>query len=89
MPAPIGRTPTGAAGISPAHRAARPLRHRSSGGAAGAGANFNVVPGAAWFSLDRRFNPDEDLDEDEEFDSEDDEDEDLDDELILDEEEEE
>ena len=33
------------------------------GGAAGAGANFNVVPGSAWFSADRRFNPDEDLDE--------------------------
>jgi acetylornithine deacetylase/succinyl-diaminopimelate desuccinylase-like protein len=32
------------------------------GGQAGAGANFNVVPGAAWFSVDRRFNPDEDLD---------------------------
>jgi succinyl-diaminopimelate desuccinylase len=32
------------------------------GGAAGAGANFNVVPGSAWFSLDRRFNPDEQLD---------------------------
>jgi len=31
------------------------------GGQAGAGANFNVVPGSAWFSLDRRFNPDEDL----------------------------
>ena len=31
------------------------------GGAAGAGANFNVVPGAAWFSVDRRFNPEEDL----------------------------
>jgi acetylornithine deacetylase/succinyl-diaminopimelate desuccinylase-like protein len=31
------------------------------GGAAGAGANFNVVPGSAWFSVDRRFNPDEDL----------------------------
>ena len=31
------------------------------GGAAGAGANFNVVPGSAWFSIDRRFNPDEDL----------------------------
>ena len=27
------------------------------GGAAGAGANFNVVPGSAWFSVDRRFNP--------------------------------
>ena len=33
------------------------------GGQAGAGAGFNVVPGSAWFSLDRRFNPDEDLDE--------------------------
>jgi succinyl-diaminopimelate desuccinylase len=33
------------------------------GGAAGAGANFNVVPGAAWFSVDRRFNPEEDLDD--------------------------
>jgi acetylornithine deacetylase/succinyl-diaminopimelate desuccinylase-like protein len=33
------------------------------GGAAGSGANFNVVPGAAWFSVDRRFNPEEELDE--------------------------
>ena len=33
------------------------------GGAAGAGANFNVVPGRAWFSVDRRFNPEEDLEE--------------------------
>jgi acetylornithine deacetylase/succinyl-diaminopimelate desuccinylase-like protein len=33
------------------------------GGSASSGANFNVVPGAAWFSLDRRFNPEEDLDE--------------------------
>ena len=33
------------------------------GGAAGAGANFNVVPGSAWFSVDRRFNPEEDLEE--------------------------
>ncbi len=33
------------------------------GGAAGSGSNFNVVPGAAWFSVDRRFNPDEQLDE--------------------------
>jgi succinyl-diaminopimelate desuccinylase len=31
------------------------------GGQAGAGAGFNVVPGSAWFSVDRRFNPDEDL----------------------------
>jgi succinyl-diaminopimelate desuccinylase len=31
------------------------------GGAAGAGVNFNVVPGSAWFSVDRRFNPEEDL----------------------------
>jgi succinyl-diaminopimelate desuccinylase len=33
------------------------------GGQAGAGAGFNVVPGSAWFSIDRRFNPDEQLDE--------------------------
>jgi succinyl-diaminopimelate desuccinylase len=33
------------------------------GGQAGAGAGFNVVPGAAWFSVDRRFNPEERLDE--------------------------
>ncbi len=32
------------------------------GGASGSGANFNAVPGAAWFSVDRRFNPDEQLD---------------------------
>jgi succinyl-diaminopimelate desuccinylase len=31
------------------------------GGASGSGANFNVVPGTAWFSVDRRFNPEEDL----------------------------
>jgi succinyl-diaminopimelate desuccinylase len=33
------------------------------GGASGSGANFNVVPGAAWFSVDRRFNPEENLDD--------------------------
>jgi acetylornithine deacetylase/succinyl-diaminopimelate desuccinylase-like protein len=33
------------------------------GGSAGSGANFNAVPGSAWFSVDRRFNPEEDLDE--------------------------
>ncbi|MEA2160015.1 MAG: succinyl-diaminopimelate desuccinylase [Solirubrobacteraceae bacterium] len=33
------------------------------GGSAASGAGFNVVPGRAWFSLDRRFNPEEDLDE--------------------------
>jgi succinyl-diaminopimelate desuccinylase len=33
------------------------------GGSAGSGASFNVVPGSAWFSVDRRFNPEEDLDE--------------------------
>jgi succinyl-diaminopimelate desuccinylase len=33
------------------------------GGSAGAGANFNVVPGSAWFSVDRRFNPDEELEQ--------------------------
>jgi succinyl-diaminopimelate desuccinylase len=32
------------------------------GGQAGAGAAFNSVPGEAWFSIDRRFNPEEDLD---------------------------
>jgi len=46
---------------------ARELQERGSalvvGGAAGAGAGFNIVPGSAWFSLDRRFNPDEDLEE--------------------------
>jgi acetylornithine deacetylase/succinyl-diaminopimelate desuccinylase-like protein len=31
------------------------------GGALGAGANFNVVPGAAWFSVDWRFNPERTL----------------------------
>jgi succinyl-diaminopimelate desuccinylase len=33
------------------------------GGTASAGVNFNVVPGAAWFSVDRRFNPEEELEE--------------------------
>ena len=33
------------------------------GGATRSGANFNVVPGSAWFSVDRRFNPEEELDE--------------------------
>jgi succinyl-diaminopimelate desuccinylase len=33
------------------------------GGAIESGANFNVVPGSAWFSVDRRFNPEEELDE--------------------------
>jgi acetylornithine deacetylase/succinyl-diaminopimelate desuccinylase-like protein len=32
------------------------------GGASGSGANFNVVPGSAWFSADLRFNPEDDLD---------------------------
>jgi acetylornithine deacetylase/succinyl-diaminopimelate desuccinylase-like protein len=32
------------------------------GGQAAAGAAFNVVPGSAWFSVDRRFDPEEDLD---------------------------
>jgi succinyl-diaminopimelate desuccinylase len=31
------------------------------GGSAGSGATFNVVPGSAWFSVDRRFNPEEEL----------------------------
>ena len=33
------------------------------GGAAGPGADCNVVAGAGWFPLGRRFNPDGDLDE--------------------------
>jgi succinyl-diaminopimelate desuccinylase len=33
------------------------------GGQAGAGAGFNAVPGTAWFSIDRRFNPEERLEE--------------------------
>jgi succinyl-diaminopimelate desuccinylase len=32
------------------------------GGQAGSGAGFNVVPGSAWFSVDRRFDPEQDLD---------------------------
>ncbi len=32
------------------------------GGASGSGANFNVVPGEAWFSVDLRFNPEDELD---------------------------
>ncbi len=31
------------------------------GGGLGAGVNFNVVPGAAWFSVDWRFNPEKSL----------------------------
>jgi acetylornithine deacetylase/succinyl-diaminopimelate desuccinylase-like protein len=31
------------------------------GGSAGSGAGFNVVPGSAWFSVDRRFDPTEEL----------------------------
>jgi acetylornithine deacetylase/succinyl-diaminopimelate desuccinylase-like protein len=31
------------------------------GGASGGGVNFNAEPGTAWFSVDRRFNPEEDL----------------------------
>lgn len=31
------------------------------GGSLGAGANFNVVPGSAWFSVDWRFNPERTL----------------------------
>ena len=33
------------------------------GGSTGSGSNFNVMPGSAWFSLDRRFNPEENLEE--------------------------
>lgn len=31
------------------------------GGSAGSGAGFNVVPGSAWFTVDGRYNPEEDL----------------------------
>jgi acetylornithine deacetylase/succinyl-diaminopimelate desuccinylase family protein len=31
------------------------------GGMSGSGANFNVVPGLAWFTVDCRFNPEEDI----------------------------
>jgi succinyl-diaminopimelate desuccinylase len=33
------------------------------GGQSGSGAGFNAVPGGAWFSVDRRFNPEEDLEQ--------------------------
>ena len=33
------------------------------GGQAGSGAGFNAVPGSAWFSIDRRFNPEEELEQ--------------------------
>ena len=33
------------------------------GGSTNSGASFNVVPGSAWFSVDRRFNPEEQLEE--------------------------
>ena len=33
------------------------------GGQSGGGANFNVVPEECWFTMDRRINPEEDLDE--------------------------
>jgi succinyl-diaminopimelate desuccinylase len=31
------------------------------GGESGGGTNFNVVPGECWFTIDRRFNPEEDV----------------------------
>jgi acetylornithine deacetylase/succinyl-diaminopimelate desuccinylase-like protein len=50
----------------PLTRLAHELHQRGTmlvvGGQTQAGAGFNVVPAQAWFSLDRRFNPDEDLD---------------------------
>jgi succinyl-diaminopimelate desuccinylase len=49
----------------PLGKLARQLLDRGSmlvvGGSAASGVNFNVVPGSAWFSVDRRFNPEEDL----------------------------
>jgi acetylornithine deacetylase/succinyl-diaminopimelate desuccinylase-like protein len=32
------------------------------GGRSGGGSNFNVVPGSTWFTVDGRYNPDEDID---------------------------
>ena len=32
------------------------------GGQSGGGSNFNVVPGRTWFTVDGRFNPEEDID---------------------------
>jgi succinyl-diaminopimelate desuccinylase len=50
---------------APLAELSRELLERDSmllvGGQSGSGAGFNVVPGSAWFSIDRRFNPDEDL----------------------------
>jgi len=31
------------------------------GGQSGGGSNFNVVPGRTWFTVDGRFNPEEDI----------------------------
>jgi succinyl-diaminopimelate desuccinylase len=52
------------------HRTTFPVENEEAGGSmlvvggqAGAGAGFNAVPGSAWFSVDRRFNPEEELDE--------------------------
>ncbi len=46
--------------------AIRPARARSSilliGGTSGGGTNFNAVPDTAWFTVDRRLNPEERLD---------------------------
>jgi len=49
----------------PLRRLAQELRGSTLvvGGASGSGANFNVVPGSAWFSVDDRFDPDHDLDD--------------------------
>ena len=38
-------------------------RCSSSAGRPARAPGFNAVPGSAWFSIDRRFNPEEDLDE--------------------------
>jgi acetylornithine deacetylase/succinyl-diaminopimelate desuccinylase family protein len=51
----------------PLARLSESLRERGGsplvvGGVAGSGAGFNVVPGSAWFSVDRRLDPDEDVD---------------------------
>lgn len=50
----------------PLEQYARQLIRRGSmlviGGRSGGGSNFNVVPEHAWFTIDGRFSPDEDLD---------------------------
>ena len=62
-PSPPSRTSCSSGGPAYPVETRRRAARCSSSAAPGSGANFNVVPGAAWFSVDRRFNPEEDLDE--------------------------